>query len=49
MNMPYLICTLLLTLLLPIIVLASSVELFYTSDELEEMGVHLGYSEADSF
>lgn len=48
MNTLYIICTLFLTLLLPIIISVSSVELFYTRDELEEMGVHPGYCEAQS-
>jgi hypothetical protein len=48
MNTLHLICTLSLTLLLPLIVLVSSVELFYTSDELEEMGIYLEYPEAQS-
>jgi hypothetical protein len=34
-------CTLLLTLLLPITLFASSVKLFFTTDELAEMGVRL--------
>ena len=35
-------CALLLTLLLPITFFASSVKLFFTSDELTEMGVRIG-------
>jgi hypothetical protein len=46
MNTLNLICTLFLTLLLPIIISLSSIELFYTRGELEEMGVHPGYCEA---
>jgi hypothetical protein len=45
MNTLNFICLLLLTLLLPALVLASSVELIYTSDELEEMGIRLGPSD----
>jgi len=48
MNTLYLICTLFLTLLLLIIILVSSVELFYTRDELEEMGVQARYYDAHS-
>ena len=41
MNTLHLTCALLLTLLLSIALFASSIKLFFTTDELTEMGVRL--------
>ena len=45
MNTLHLTCALLLTLLLCITLCAASVKLFFTTDELTEMGVRLGTPE----
>ena len=41
MNTPNITCALLLTLLLPLTLFASSVKLFFTPDELTEMGIQI--------
>jgi hypothetical protein len=48
MNTLNLLCTLLLTVLLPLACFASSVKLFFTSDELNEMGVCLQQSDLEA-
>jgi hypothetical protein len=41
MNTLHFTCLLLLTLLLPLALFASSVKVFFTEDELKEMGVRI--------
>lgn len=47
MNTLNFICLLFLTLLIPATLFASSLRLFFSSDELSEMGVHLETSEKE--
>jgi hypothetical protein len=41
-------CAFFLTLLLPVTLFASSPKLFFTPDELAEMGVHLEVSDTEA-
>jgi hypothetical protein len=41
MAMLHILCIFILTFLLPFAVFAPSVELFFTADELTDMGIHI--------
>jgi hypothetical protein len=47
MNTLILICALLFTILITLTLFASSLKLFFTTDELTEMGIRIGPSEIE--